>query len=50
MVSDIEPDDTEGVRVRQGDRRQLNLRVLGYTLLALLVIGLGLYAYFYPFN
>ena len=49
-MSVLKPDDPSGVKIRQGDRRRVTLRVLAYTLPTLAVIGLVLYAYFYPFN
>ncbi len=39
-----------GERARQGDRRRITARVLFYALPALLLIGIALYAWFYPFN
>lgn len=39
-----------GDRAKQGDRRCLTVRVLAWSLPALLVIGLVLYSYWYPFD
>ncbi len=38
------------VRARQGDRRRMTIRVLAWSLPALAIIGLVLYAYWYPFD
>lgn len=37
-------------RARQGDRRRITVRVLLYALPALVLIGIALYAWFFPFE
>jgi hypothetical protein len=44
-----QPETKTTVDARQGDRRQMNLRVLLTSLLFAVVILAGLYAFVYPF-